>query len=136
MHDIAGTIARDARDEPQPLEGLPEFAPARLHLIGGQNPVGIGADGEEGGVAEVEEPGKADDDVEPERQDGEGARIGGRVDVAVIVIDQRKERREDEKSGHQQPTALHFGDAQDRLEQRGAQRPQRRRRRSDHAVTL
>jgi hypothetical protein len=92
VHDIAGTIARDARDETQPLEGLPEFAPARLHLIGGQNPVGIGADGEEGGVAEVEEPGEADDDVEPERQDGEGAGIGGRVDVAVIVIDQRTRR--------------------------------------------
>ncbi len=92
MHDIAGTIARNARDESQPLEGLPEFTPARLHLIGGQNPVGIGADGEEGGVAEVEEPGEADDDVEPERQDGEGAGIGGRVNVAVIVITSNRRR--------------------------------------------
>ena len=44
---------------------------------GRQQRVGVGADREEGGIAEVEEPGEADHHVEPQRQQDVDARIRG-----------------------------------------------------------
>ena len=44
--------------------------------------VRVGADGEEGRVAEVEEPREADDDVEPEREEHVRVRVRGGVDVS------------------------------------------------------
>src|SRR5262249_10642128 len=44
-------------------------------------------------VTEVEQPGKADHDVEAERQNREGERVGGGIDVAVIAVDQREGER-------------------------------------------
>ena len=81
-------------DQAQPLERLPEFRPLRLHLPGRQDAVGIGADGEEGGIAQIEQAGEADDDVEAERQHGEGGGIGRGVDVAAVAVDQREEKQE------------------------------------------
>ena len=67
-------------DEAEPLERLPETPPFRLHLVRGEDAIGIGADGEEGGIAEIEQASEADHDVEAERQDRESERVRGRVD--------------------------------------------------------
>ena len=50
-----------------------------------EDAVGIGADREERGVAEIEQAGEADHDIEPERQDRERAGVGRRVDIAVVA---------------------------------------------------
>src|SRR5262249_50351745 len=52
---------------------------------------------EECGIAEVEQAGEADNDVEAERQDGEGERIRRSVNVTLIAIDQRKYYAEDQQ---------------------------------------
>ena len=58
------------------------------------------------------------------------------VDIAVIAVDQREERRGDDEEDYEQPAAFRVGNAQDRLEQDVAQRPCRRRGRSCHAAGL
>ena len=88
----------DVLHEAQPLERLPEPPPFRLHLVGGENAVSIGADGEEGRVSEVEQTGEADHDVEAERQDRVGERIRGRIDIALVAVDQRKQDSKHEES--------------------------------------
>ena len=77
-------------DEAEPLERLPKAPPFRLHLIGGEDAIGIGADGEEGGVTEIEKAREADHDVEAERQDREGERVRGGVDIALIAVEERE----------------------------------------------
>ena len=92
MDDIAAGLVKP-RDEAEPLERLPEPAPGRRHLPRGEDAVGIGADREKRGVAEIEQPGEADDDVEAERQRGEGQRVRRRVDVGVVAADDREQQR-------------------------------------------
>ena len=93
-------------DKAKPLEGLPEAAPLRLDLIGRQRAVGVGADGEERRIAEIEQAGKADDDVEPERQHGIGERIRRRIDVAFIAVEIGEGERRHEDDGEQIGTEL------------------------------
>jgi hypothetical protein len=77
--------------ETEPLERFPEAPPFGLHLIGGENAVGIGADGEKGGIAEVEKPRETHNDIEAERQDREGECVRCRVDITLVAVDQGKE---------------------------------------------
>ena len=86
VDDVAARRVK-AGDEVEPLEGLPEAAPRRLQLPRARHAIGIGADREKRGVAEVEQSGKADDDIEAERQSGEGQRIGRRIDVGVVLVE-------------------------------------------------
>ena len=58
----------------------------RHDLERGQDAVRVGADREERRVAEVEQPGKADDDVEAERERGIGGGVGRGVDIGVVVV--------------------------------------------------
>ena len=92
MDDVAARRVK-AGDEVEPLERLPEAAPCRLQLPRARDAIGVGADRKERGVAEIEQPGKADDDVEAERQGGKGERVRRRIDVGVVPVDQRKQQR-------------------------------------------
>ncbi len=92
MDDVAARCVK-AGDEVEPLERLPEAAPRRLQLPRARHPVGVGADREKRGIAEIEQSGKADDDVEAERQGSEGQRIRRRIDVGVVLVNQRKQQR-------------------------------------------
>ena len=83
---------------PSHWNGSQNAPPFRLHLIGGEIAVSIGADGEEGRVAEIEQPGEADDDIEAERQDRVGERIRGRIDIALVAVDQREQDAKHEES--------------------------------------
>ncbi len=74
VHACRQPVGRQVLHEAEPLERLPEAAPLRLHLEGGEDAVGIGADREERGIAEVEQAGEADDDVQAERQRGDRPR--------------------------------------------------------------
>jgi len=58
------------------------------------NAIAIRPDGEEGRVAEVEQPGEADDDVEAQREQDVRERVGGGVDVACIGRDERERQAE------------------------------------------
>ena len=60
----------------------------------------VGADGEEGDVAEVEQPRQAHDDVEPERQRHEDADLRG--DFQVIAVVGADHRHEHEQRGREQ----------------------------------
>ena len=51
-----------------------------VELARGEHADGVGADGEEGRVAEVEQAGVADHDVQPDGEQHIDARVGGRVD--------------------------------------------------------
>jgi len=87
MHDVAGM-----GDETEPLERLPEPAPRRLDLERGERAVGIGADREERGVAEVEEPGEADNDIEAQGERGVSERIRCGVDIRVVADHDREQQ--------------------------------------------
>jgi hypothetical protein len=50
-------------------------------------------DGEEGGVAEIEQSGEADDDVQSQREEGAG--VGGRIDIPAVPDGRGKEQRRD-----------------------------------------
>ena len=90
---------------PSHCERLPETPPFRLYLPGGEDAVGIGADREEGGIAEIEQAGETDDDIEAERQHGEGGGVGGGVEIAPIAVDQRKQEQEMPALRHDQRAA-------------------------------
>jgi hypothetical protein len=79
---------RDVLYQFEPGERLPERSPVRHHLEGGQDAISVGTDGEERRVAEIEQSGETNDDIEAERQSGIGRGVGGRVDVGVVVVDQ------------------------------------------------
>ncbi len=89
MDDVAAWL-RDVLDQFEPCERLPERSPVRHHLKGGQDAISVGTDGEERRVAEIEQSGETNDDIEAERQGGIGRGVGGRIDVGVVVVDQRK----------------------------------------------
>ena len=60
--------------------------------------VGIGADRVKGDVAEIEEAGEADDDVEPEAEHRIGDDEDGEIEqIAVAVENDRHDQGEDEK---------------------------------------
>ena len=101
----------DVLDEAEPLERLPETPPFRLHLIRGEDAIGIGADGEEGGIAEVEKPREADHDVEAERQDRIGERVRARVDIALIMIEQREKGADHEEADEKAAASRDAGGA-------------------------
>ena len=92
MDDVAARGVK-AADQVEPLEGLPEAAPRRLQLPRACYAIGVRADREKRGVAEIEQSGEADDDVEAERQSSEGQRIRRRIDIGVVLVDQRKQQR-------------------------------------------
>src|SRR5882672_12386192 len=94
----------DAADEAEPLERLPEIRPERLYLPGRHGAIGIGANGEEGGVSQVQQAGIADDDVEAERQRREGAGIGRGVDIAAVAVDQREGEEAQTHGDQDRPT--------------------------------
>src|ERR1700737_768803 len=79
------------------VEGTPE------KLAGGEHAVGVGADREEGRIAQVEETGKPHNHVEANREEDEHARVGGRTHQVVTLAagddvgNGRKEQREDEE---------------------------------------
>ena len=102
MHHIAARFMKP-RDKAKPLKRLPEAAPIRRHLPGGHRAVGIGADREECGVAEIEEPGEPDDDVEPERQRRKSQGIGGGVDIGVVAVPDREQDRGAKQADHRDP---------------------------------
>ena len=95
MHGVRLAGDHEPAHLPEPLERLPEARPLGLELAGGGDAVAVGADGEERGVAEVEQPGEADHDVEPERQHGVGERVGRRVHVAGVAAEDREQQRRD-----------------------------------------
>src|SRR5215472_18202170 len=92
MDDVAIRGVK-AGDEVEPLERLPEAAPRRLQLPRTRHPIGVGANREKRGIAEIKQSGEADDDVEAERQSSEGQRIRCRIDVGVVLVNQRKQQR-------------------------------------------
>ena len=103
MDGADATPRLEMLDKAEPLEGLPETAPLRLDLIGRQRAVSVGADCEERRIAEIEEAGKADDDVEPERQHGIGEPIRRRIDVAFVAVEigegERRHKDDSEQIG-------------------------------------
>src|SRR5262249_623744 len=74
----------------RPFERNPEIGPLELEVSRRRDAVAIGADGKERSVAEVQQPREADDDVETQRQQDVGERVGGGVDVARIGRDERE----------------------------------------------
>ena len=58
---------------------------AAQELTGGEDAVGVRADGEEGGVAQVEKAGEADDDVETEGQQDVDPGIARLADEGAAV---------------------------------------------------
>src|ERR1700756_1861887 len=86
MDDVAAGLVI-TRDEVEPTKRLPETAPFRLHLPRARDAVGIGADREKRGVAEVQQAGKADDDVEAQRQGRESERVRRRIDIGIVAVD-------------------------------------------------
>ncbi len=73
--------------------------------MGGGSAIGIGADREKCGVAKIEQPGEADDDVEAERQRGEGECIRRRVDIRIVAVDDREQDRRYRDDRYQDPRA-------------------------------
>ncbi len=66
-----------------------------IQLARGEHPHGVGTNGEEGGVAEVEKPCVPDDDVQPDGEENVDACVGGLVDegAAATAGEQRGEER-------------------------------------------
>src|SRR6516164_832027 len=105
----------DMLDEAEPLERLPETPPFRLHLVGGEDAIGIRAYGEKGGIAKIEEASEADHDVEAESQDGESEGVRGGVNDAFIGEDEGKAEAEgeddEEESSAPRPPLCPFPEA-------------------------
>ena len=99
MDDVGDPRFVKPDHQAEPLERLPEAAPVRGDLPGDGGPIGIGADREKRGIAEVQQPGEADHDVEPESERGEGQRVGGGIDVAVVAVGDREQDRGAEQTG-------------------------------------
>ena len=117
MDEIAGR-RMVAGDQAEPLERLPETGPFRLQLPGAEDAVGIGADREKRRIAEVEEAGEADDDVEAERQRREGERIGDRIDVRVVPVHEREQQRRRRDAEDAETRAAAGSHTRDRSEHR------------------
>jgi len=66
----------------------------QVELVRRQDGVGVRAEAEEGDVAEVEQPGVADDDVQAEREQREHERVEADADDVVRVGQVREDRRE------------------------------------------
>ena len=106
------------RDQAQVVERLPERAPLRLQLERGQDAVGVGTDGEERGIAKVEQAGEADDDVQPERQRGIGRGVGHAVHVGIVVdVGSGNASAAAVSSDQADALALRLGDARERSRQ-------------------
>ena len=118
MHyaDVA-RLGRHPMDQAKELERLPEAAPLRLKLERRQDAIGIGTDGEERGISQVEQPGEADHDVQPERQRRIRRRVGHAVHVGVVAVQQREGDRRGDQQHQANATALHLGDACERPRQ-------------------
>ena len=67
-----------------------------VELAGGEHGVGIGADGEEGRIAQVEQAGIADHDIQTECQQDPPPGILGNSDVALIPVDEREGNQQEE----------------------------------------
>ena len=116
-HAAAAGLGRHLGDQAEIVERLPERAPLGLQLEGGQDAVGIGTDGEERGIAQVEQAGEADHDVQPERQRGIGRGVGHAVHVGVVVVQQRERQRGGGQQDQADAPALHLGNARERSRQ-------------------
>src|SRR5256885_5994215 len=83
-----------------------QWAPEEL--AGRKHSVGVGADGEERRVAEIEESGEADHDIQADRQQDIHAGIGRRVDQgpAAATGNERRKRSEEHTSELQSPCNL------------------------------
>ena len=93
MDGFAAARSRHSGDEVEPAERLPKTRPFRLQLERSGCAIGVGADRKESGVAEIEQAGKSDDDVKPQCQRRESERICSRIDVGVVAVHNRKQKR-------------------------------------------
>ena len=73
--------------------------PVLVELARGQHRVDVGAEAEEGDVAEVEQPGCADDDVEPQREEHVDQRVEADPDDVAVVRQEREQRRHGSERG-------------------------------------
>src|SRR5437588_11233074 len=75
-------------------------------MAAGHDPVEVSAEAEEGDIAEIEQAGEADDDVEPERQQGVDEREQPVAVEVALVRDEREDReraeQDDQASGCRQ----------------------------------
>src|ERR1700756_2507108 len=67
-------------------------------MTAGHDPVEVSAEAEEGDVAEIEQPGKADDDVETHRQEGVDDRDQPVAIEVALVRDEREDRERPEQN--------------------------------------
>ncbi|MEZ0081350.1 hypothetical protein ABIF72_003824 [Bradyrhizobium japonicum] len=82
--------------------GKRQADPERPAEIGGKQRVGIGAHRVEGDVAEIEQAGEPDHDVQPPAQHHIGEHEDREIeDIALVIEDHRHKHREDQKSGRQ-----------------------------------
>ena len=86
---MPNTAATSGADEEHQPERDAQAGEAR-RAVG----VGVGADGEEGRVAQVEQAREADDHVQAERQQDEDARVGEAADP-VLLGPEAAERRDE-----------------------------------------
>jgi len=121
MHD-ADIALGNLRNQAQCRERHPEGRPWRGDLIRRENAVRIGADREEGGIAEIEQAGEADHDVEAQCQRGIGRRVGKRTEIRGIRIENREyQAKNDQQNKHDLPVA----DRREPAEPAGANRCRR-----------
>ena len=81
------------RDQRQDHPGRP----VQPELRRGEHRVAVGAEAEEGRVAEVEQAGEADDDVEPEREQHVDKRVEADAEHVAVVGHERQHRGDDDE---------------------------------------
>src|SRR4029453_11080221 len=113
-HGEAAHLAR-------PLEWTPQARPRGLELAGGGDPVAVRADREKRRVAKVEEPSKADHDVEAKGQEHVGEGVGGGVDVPGVAADDGEREANPDQDGSEDLAAPAHGESAPALDE-GAHR--------------
>ena len=118
-------LAEEERDDrevvpDQPARGQPDSSPSRtvagttidrdheLPASAGrtcrtEHRVDVRAEAEEGDVAEVEQPGAADDDVQPEREQHVDQRVEADPQDVVVAVDERQQRGGDDDQAEARP---------------------------------
>ncbi len=110
MNHVAAARSGHPGDEVEPAKRLPKTRPFRLQLERGSGAIGVGADREESGVAEIEQAGKSDDNVEAQRQRRESERICSRIDVGIVAVHNRKQKS---RSSHEENRDMRPGSRRD-----------------------
>ena len=86
----------DDRGDDHCDDGRQDRRQVDVELVGGEEGVGVGADPEERDVAEVEQPAPADDDVQPEGEQGEDEDVEADQLVVLVRGQEREQAREDD----------------------------------------